>query len=47
MICENGTEKNIKISAVATNGRYLSVYYDDPTNSPTVDVDPSISFKEN
>jgi hypothetical protein len=46
IICPNGTEKNIKVSCIATNGRYLSVYYDDPTKHPTVDVSPLISFKE-
>lgn len=44
IVCENGTEKNIKISAIATNGRYLSVYYDDPTENETVDVSPLIRF---
>jgi hypothetical protein len=46
IICLDGTEKNIKVSGIATNGRYLSVYYDDPTKHPTVDVSPLISFEE-
>jgi hypothetical protein len=46
IICPNGTERNIKVSGIATNGRYLSVYYDDPTKHPTVVVSPLISFKE-
>jgi len=46
LIQENGTETNIKINNIATNGRYLSVYYDDPSMNETVSVSPLIRFKE-
>jgi hypothetical protein len=46
IVCQNGTEKNIKISGIATNGRYLSVYYNDPSKNETVDVSPLIRFEK-
>jgi len=46
IICSNGTEKNIKVTGIATNGRYLSVYYNDPSRNETVSTSPLISFEE-
>lgn len=43
---DNCTQHNIKIHGICTDGKCLSIYYDDPTKRKTVIPSPLISYEE-